>query len=632
MATVIDELVIRLGLDATKFDEGQRKVVTQIKGVKDATDQHIKPAQQNVENLVSSFAALQGRLLAIGSILAAGIGIAKFTQDIAALNTQLGFTADTLGLSIKQMTEFRGAARSVGASPDELAATIAHIQKSRAEFQLSGSSPLVAFSQATHAKGQGPGIDLYNKNGSWKSPEEVMIAFSRWYQAQPNKAVATQALTSRAGVSQGAMNLISLGPEELQKRFDFAAKFAPTPEDIQKFKDLTKAFGDLMTVVDKLETLIASKFAKTLTAILDKLTTWLGAVATNNQNPAEAAGSGLAQMGIPETAPKAGKGSIFSRSWNWLNGRGFTGDPAPAGGGGGGGGGSAAAPGAAPGGAAPSAPGGVSSGGSPFLQQDRAEFTRQASDPAVRARIAGMAASEDSANPTGPIESLANRFGYVNAERAKQGLPAMPLSDFLTARFYGPMRPGRTEFNRAMGDISRNPALAAKMERALQSVSGGSNATDGYTDQGMPTDPNGSLRNPGHAFKRIGGNEYTDWEGGPGGRSAASAYRQRLQQGVAASMSKSGNLPGALPQSASPSASFNDRWGTFAPITGMGSSRDALQGGSQTSNSTTNSSQTHIGEMNVTVPHGADPEAYSAGIKQSLQRYDNVQQSVTGLQ
>jgi hypothetical protein len=51
----------------------------------------------------------------------------------------------------------------------------------------------------------------------------------------------------------------------------------------------------------------------------------------------------------------------------------------------------------------------------------------------------------------------------------------------------------------------------------------------------MPTDPNGSrrsletLRN----HQTIGGNEFTDWAGGPGGRRGAIRFREQQQQAIA---------------------------------------------------------------------------------------------------
>ena len=61
---------------------------------------------------------------------------------------------------------------------------------------------------------------------------------------------------------------------------------------------------------------------------------------------------------------------------------------------------------------------------------------------------------------------------------------------------------------------------------------GGSDPIQGFTDQGMPTDPNGHLRRPGFPYLHHGGNDFTDYEGGPGGRSAARRYREEIEKHV----------------------------------------------------------------------------------------------------
>lgn len=631
MPTIIDSLVVELGLDTSKFEKGQQDAIDSLRNLEERAGKHAKGTKSEIEKLTQSFSLLQNRLLAIGGLIATGLGFNRLTQEVTKLNTELGFMSDTLGVSVKELSAFQNAARSVGASPSELAATIANIQKSRAEFQLSGSSPLVAFSQATKFNGQGPAIELYNKDGSWKSPEEVMIQLSRWYQAQPNKAVATQALTSRAGVSQGAMNLLSLGPEELQKRLDFAKRFAPTNEEVEKFKNLTKAFGDLLTVTERLGTIIVEKFAPALTEVLKTITDWLAKIIAPTAGNAE---ENAANAIVPDASGSATSGffekSKLGRWWSrniykpylqkhlegdsgapaTFNER-FTGQPAA--------------------GAAGSVGSGTA-GGSEFLRQQRQSFANELQDPTLRRQVAGMAMLEGVRDPVPVVEALANRYGYVNEERARRGLPPVSVRDMLTNGFYGPINRG--QLPGAMNQLSGNPGLSSRMNSAIDTVLGGSNVIRGFTDQGLPSDPNG-WRMP---QVQRGGNVFPDWAGGPGGPQAAAAYRERLQAGVAA---ESANKKAAitvhpvLPSSDSPSIaadtpagrSFNN-WRNL----NVGSRGALLRDSSSTTNNNTSSSSTNIGNMNVTVPPGADPTAYASGIRQELERFDNVQQSNTGLQ
>ena len=69
----------------------------------------------------------------------------------------------------------------------------------------------------------------------------------------------------------------------------------------------------------------------------------------------------------------------------------------------------------------------------------------------------------------------------------------------------------------------------------------------------------------------------------------------------------------------------------FSPTPFSSLGARAAANSNSTSINNSRSSQTSIGNMNVTVPPGSDPAAYGAGIQQELQRYDNVMNANQGL-
>jgi hypothetical protein len=609
MPTIIDSLVVELGLDNTKFDKGQKDAVNSLRQLENSAQKHVKGVTTETEKLVQSFTAVQGRLLAIGALLAAGLGFESFTAKVARLNAETGFLAQSLGVSTQELQKWEGAGATVGAQANEIAAGFARIKDSMSDLQLGSGAFLSEFSRTTHMRGQGPAVELFDSNHQKRSPTDILVDISKWYAAQPDKAVATR-LMSKIGLGQGMTNLIGLGPDELQKRLKRAEQFAPNDDQIKKFQELGKAFGELTQVADALERLIASKLAPVLTGVLKMLTEWLDGVAGKGQNPAEAAGSGLGKMGYSELDPTGKKPSLMSRGWNYLFG-GKGGASAPEGSG------------------TPSAPGAVGGGAqSNFLQQQRQGFANELKDPAVRRAVAGMAMLEGSKDPVPVVEALANRYGYVNEERAKRGMPPMSVREMLGGGFYGPINRG--QLPGAVAQLERNAKLSGRMNSAIDTVIGGSNTLRGFTDQGLPSDPNGG-RLP-HVAR--GGNVFPDWNGGPGGFRAAAAYRERLMAGVAAEASISQdnkksaiNVHPILPSASSSAGRSFENWRNL----GLGSRGALMRGGDSTTNNS-NSSSTHIGSMNVSVPPGADPAGYAAGIRQELQHFDNVQNSNTGLQ
>lgn len=642
MPTIIDSLLIEIGFDTTKLTEGQKKATEYLRKLESDATKHVKGTEKGVQDLINTFSALQNRLLAIGGLIAAGLGFNRLTQDITKLNSETGFLAQSIGVSAKELSNWENVGKTVGAQANEISQSFALIKRSMADLQLGKGSFLSEFSRTTHMQGQGPAVELFDAQGRQRSSSDILVDISRWYAAQKNKAVASR-LMEQIGFGQGMINLLGLGPEELKKRLKAMEDLGPSEDQIKRFQEMTKAFGEFTALVDRLATIIVDKFTPGMTKVLNMINEWLGKVMKNDQSPPEAAGEGMSRLGMPELAPNQQRPSILQRGWNWMRGRGWRtpeergeAPAAPGGGAGGvgapaaGGAGSSSAPGAAPGGGTPSAPGAVGPGNSEFLRRERQGFMEQLQDPAVRQRVAGMALLEDARNPTSAVESLANRFGYVNSERAKQGLPPVTVDQMLSSGFYGPINRG--QLPGAISRLENNPGLNSRMNEAIDRVGAGSNLIRGFTDQGLPSDPNG-WRQPQMSLGT--GNIFNDWNGGgrlgAGDYRNAAAYRERLQAGVAAEQAARNTesrfptwLPGAQVRMAPGQQLWNSR--------GFGGASSALLRGGDTSTTNTNTSSTHIGEMNVTVPPGADPVAYGNGIRQELQRFDNVQQSNTGLQ
>lgn len=242
MSTIIDSLFVELGFDTTKLTSGQKKAVDELRKVEKAAEQSAKHVNRQSDKMSEGFALLQGRLLAIAGLFLGGMGITEFTRHITNLTSQTGYLARSLGVSAQQLGQWQGAAASVGAGAGEVGASFAAIQRSMANFQLTGQSQLNAFSYATHQAGQGPAVDLYNSRGQWRSPTDILMSMSRWAVAQPNRAVASEML-ARTGMSQGMINLLLLGPKELEARLRLYQHYAPTQDQVQKFQQLQQAFA-----------------------------------------------------------------------------------------------------------------------------------------------------------------------------------------------------------------------------------------------------------------------------------------------------------------------------------------------------------------------------------------------------
>jgi hypothetical protein len=652
--SIIDSLIVELKLDPTKFDEGTKQSVESLRKMEDGAQKHTKAVNDGFTGLINTFKEFQGRLLAVGAIIAAGLGFNRLIQDTMKLNSELGYMSASLGVSAQEMSKWQQAGATVGAQAQDIAQSFAVIKNSLADMQLGKGSFLNEFARTTHQQGQGPAVELYNPNGTQRESTDILLDISRWYQAQQNKAVASR-LMEQIGFGRGMINMLQLGPDELKKRLNEAQQFAPTNEQIKKFQELQEQFGKLEQVMTALANAVASRLAPVLTEVLkiinQVLSRWY-----SGENPADVTADTLAKGGFSELKPNPAKPSLSSRLWNWLRGGSGSapaeGSAAPEGGAapenesmwgrmrrrlGLGGGGAASGGGGGQGaandnGSTGGASAAVGEGSSEYLRDRRQRYLDEVNNtPGLRDRVGGMLALEGT--PQATMEAMLNRMDYVNSERRSRGLPDITIDQMLHSGFYGPINNGR--LSEGIASYRQNQA---RYDRAMSRAFGGSHVIGGFTDQGLPSDPNG-WRQP---QARVGDNVFPDWNGGArfaaGDYRNAAAYRQRVEAAIARERREANAPPGARFPSWMPTvggSATNDnaagrsfqRWQDL----GLGGARGALSRGGDTTTNNTNTSSTSIGEMHVTVPHGADPAAYGAGIRQELQRFDNVQQANTGL-
>ena len=126
------------------------------------------------------------------------------------------------------------------------------------------------------------------------------------------------------------------------------------------------------------------------------------------------------------------------------------------------------------------------------------------------------------------VESLMNRTALVNQQRVKKGLAPLTLKDMMQGHpsiaggqsFYGPVRKG--QLGPGMSRMQNDPKFAARQNKIIDQALGGSNVTEGHTDQGGPGDPNYAA---GGGITFPNKERYGDW-----GFRGAKAFREEQQR------------------------------------------------------------------------------------------------------
>ena len=102
MATVIDSLLIELGLDTSKFDQNQKKSVEQLRKLDEQAQKTGKNIQKSADDIGDGFNFAKDALMAFGSVLSFS-AMKNFLADTTKTNIAIGNTSQLLGMSAAEL-------------------------------------------------------------------------------------------------------------------------------------------------------------------------------------------------------------------------------------------------------------------------------------------------------------------------------------------------------------------------------------------------------------------------------------------------------------------------------------------------------------------------------------------------
>ncbi|HXE18297.1 MAG TPA: hypothetical protein VN629_01705, partial [Castellaniella sp.] len=127
-ATVIDALVVTLGLDKSKFEQGEREANKGIKKTKESALKAGKDMEAAGKQAAVFFSKLRNEAIMFVGALAGAAGIKSFTTNMVGAARGVGFTSQALDVGIRRLQAWQTAARMVGASASDMNAQLTESQ------------------------------------------------------------------------------------------------------------------------------------------------------------------------------------------------------------------------------------------------------------------------------------------------------------------------------------------------------------------------------------------------------------------------------------------------------------------------------------------------------------------------
>lgn len=163
--TIIDALVVTLGLDSSGFKKGQQEVGEGLKNTRKDADQTAKEMEASGKRAASFFGSIRTELLALVGVTLSAQGIKTFITSMTSDLMRLGIESRALDISAKSLDGWERAASAAGSSAQKMAGTLGAFQNVLTQIRTGGGQDDPLFGAlASFGGATGANFDYQNDN------------------------------------------------------------------------------------------------------------------------------------------------------------------------------------------------------------------------------------------------------------------------------------------------------------------------------------------------------------------------------------------------------------------------------------------------------------------------------------
>jgi hypothetical protein len=319
LSTVIDSLVVELGLDPRKFTEGQREALAAFKKTQEGAEEFGKDIDAQGLKFTEIFGAIKKGLLGAAGAIGGYEGLA-IINHLNSMDAATGRWAKTIGTNVENLSTWQGMIRQVGGSAEEATATMSALQDQINNVRMGSGMFDNQFGF------------LLNKIGGAqdKNADQIMRELQAYFanQIASGQMTPADAATQLRWVPGMNQNMINVMLSNLQK-LEAAAKAAgtATKESAAEAIAYQESLNQLSISAEGLERVLVVKLTPSLVQFLDRTKQIIQELSRGIFiSPDSWLGKLLGRTPAPAAAPSSGEGASFNDRF------GAAGGGAPAGG------------------------------------------------------------------------------------------------------------------------------------------------------------------------------------------------------------------------------------------------------------------------------------------------------------
>lgn len=209
MATIIDALVMTLGLDASDYQKNSQKVKKENQSFTEEQKKQLDKVEKQAKQALSAISNVQKGILGLFTAVAGATGVGQFLTQVNQAEAALGRLSSHTGQSTEELHKWSNMAAIVGGSAEDMQAGVSNLQQQLTDLKYKGEmgSTVTFLAQM--------GVAVADTNGEMRKQSDIMLDLSD--RAKNMKKEDFYNLASSSGMTDSQIDLIMKGRTELEK-------------------------------------------------------------------------------------------------------------------------------------------------------------------------------------------------------------------------------------------------------------------------------------------------------------------------------------------------------------------------------------------------------------------------------
>ena len=267
MPTVIDSLIVTLGLDPSQFTKGQKEAGAAIIKTLEEVVKSGKEIELSTRSVTNFISQLRGQFLSLFAIVAGGRGLTSFASDLVRTSAAVGRMSVLLNTTSQDLSKWQGAGAAFGGTAQGITSSITTLNQSLQQLSLTGEASFIPYLRALQAYAPGANLSLQGMNGEIRDAISLLPDLHKAFQGM--NAARAKAIGNGLGLSDDLINILIQSDEVFNKFMKDQERWGlVTKEQAKAAQDLEYNMGGVTQSFSTLGRMLITDLAPYLIRIM----------------------------------------------------------------------------------------------------------------------------------------------------------------------------------------------------------------------------------------------------------------------------------------------------------------------------------------------------------------------------